>query len=128
MKKLLVILVCFFTLCTLASCKNQIEYIKINEETIPATFEVDNVEQRLTAIVLEVGKSKGENEYVYVSKSMISESDLNKLKNKAESSNLNFLLFSLYGFNHDCNTIRNDVDARLWRIYHGFCYLHCLGK
>lgn len=81
MKKLLVILVFFLSLCTLASCKNQIEYIKICEETIPATFEVDNVEQKLTAIVLEIGKSKGENELLNVSKSMISESDLNKLKN-----------------------------------------------
>lgn len=81
MKKLFVILVCFLTLCTLASCKNKIEYIKIDEKTIPASFTVENVEQRLTAIVLEVGMSKGENEYVYIDTSMISENDLKKIKN-----------------------------------------------
>lgn len=81
MKKIFVILVCFLTLCTLVSCKNKIEYIKIDENSLPESFTVENVEVRLTAIVLEVGMSKGEKEYVYVQTSMLSEDDLKKIKN-----------------------------------------------
>ena len=78
MKKLLMLFVVLCSLIGLAACKEKIESININEESIPAVINVAELDTKLSTIKLEVVTKKGTN-VVNVSKSMISENDYAKL-------------------------------------------------
>lgn len=79
MKKIISLFIVLVCILSLTACKNKVETIKIVEDSVPEVINVNQVENAISAIKLEVTKSKGEVEIINVSKSMISDEDYQKL-------------------------------------------------
>ncbi|MBE6131150.1 MAG: hypothetical protein E7183_05460 [Erysipelotrichaceae bacterium] len=81
MKKLLVLLVLLCSSICLVACRDKINTIKINEESVPNVIDVKNIDSELDKIKLEVINSKGEVSLVKFEKSMMTDADYAKLSN-----------------------------------------------
>lgn len=107
MKKLFVLFIILCSSLCLVACKNKINAIKINEDSVPEIININELDSELAKIKLEVISDNKEINLVSFERSMLQDSDYNKLKNPGTHT----IEISYEGFNTTLTIIVEDPNA-----------------
>ena len=107
MKKLFVLFIVLCSSLCLVACKNKINAIKINEDSVPEIININELDSELAKIKLEVISDNNEINLVSFERSMFQDSDYNKLKNPGTHT----IEISYEGFKTTLTIIVEDPNA-----------------